>query len=246
MKKTYYFFLLVFMIFIFVGCSNVNNASINSVKNVEEGISELKSFEIEENNSEKNIEENNITKQYNDGVVVNREGMSDEFYAMTKPVDAVIRCMYENNMEYEPQNPEFFWRAISYFVGSYGIKHELAEIEYDKVKLPKNVVQEFATILFYDYDDLLDIPESIGDEVAYDENYGGYIFKINPATLSYATLESVETEEKEYTVIADFYTTGKENVKLSSKWEMKMVDNPYISGIREPKYIYTIKSITKQ
>ena len=35
----------------------LNNASINSVKNVEEGISELKSFEIEENNSEKNIEE---------------------------------------------------------------------------------------------------------------------------------------------------------------------------------------------
>lgn len=253
MKKIYCFFILIVMTSIFVGCSNIDNISMDNNKNIEE-------IELEENldiqssiSQEKTSEENDIDEsstiiqeEYNDGVSVNRQSMSDEFYVMTKPVDAVIRCMYENNMEYNPRNSEFFWKALSYFVGSYGINHELAEVEYDKVKLPKNVVQEFATILFYDYDDLLDIPESIGDEVAYDENYGGYIFKINPATLSYATLESVETEEKEYTVIADFYTTGKENVKLSSKWEIKMVDNPYISGIQEPKYIYTIKSITKQ
>ena len=243
MKKIYYFFILVFMILVFTGCSNVDNISINNKENIE---SENKSEENTE--AIMDIDENNTTTQneYNDGVVVNRESMSDEFYVMTKPIDAVIRCMSENNMEYEPQNPEFFWKALSYFVGSYGIDHELAEVEYNKVKIPSNVVQEFATVLFYNYNDLLDIPESIGDDVVYDDYYGGYIFKINPATLSYATLEKVETKEKEYIAIDDFYTTGKENIKLSSKWKIKMVDNPYISGIYEPKYIYTIESIEKQ
>ncbi len=251
MKKIYCFFILILSIF--VGCSNIDNISMDNNKNIEE-------VELEENldiqssiSQEKTSEENDIDEsstiiqeEYNDGVSVNRQSMSDEFYVMTKPVDAVIRCMYENNMEYNPRNSEFFWKALSYFVGSYGINHELAEVEYDKVKIPSNVVQEFATILFYDYDDLLPIPDSIKGDVTYDDYYGGYIFKINPSTLSYASLESVEINKDEYIAIADFYTTGKNNVELTSKWKIKMVDNPYVSGIYNPHYIYTIKSIEKE
>ena len=43
---------------------------------------------------------------------------------MQDPIDALARCMVENNLEYNPEDPNFFWTALYYFAGGYGLKHE--------------------------------------------------------------------------------------------------------------------------
>ena len=39
--------------------------------------------------------------------------MPDNMASMAAPIDALARCMLENNLEYDPQDPEFFWIARS-------------------------------------------------------------------------------------------------------------------------------------
>ena len=47
------------------------------------------------------------------------QSMSDEIKDMVEPADAILRCMVENNMEYNPEDSLFFWRALYYFAFAY-------------------------------------------------------------------------------------------------------------------------------
>ena len=44
--------------------------------------------------------------------------MPDNMANMTAPVDALARCMLENQLEYDPADPEFAWIALYYFTGA--------------------------------------------------------------------------------------------------------------------------------
>lgn len=75
---------------------------------------------------------------------------------MAEPADALIRCMLENDVKYDPSDEMFFWKAVYYFAGMYAPMHGLSEVAEDgSMTLPRQTVQEFATVLFADYDDLL-------------------------------------------------------------------------------------------
>ena len=53
--------------------------------------------------------------------------MPENMASMTDPIDALARCMLENGLEYDPQDPDFFWIALYYFTGGYGLNHPLIE-----------------------------------------------------------------------------------------------------------------------
>ena len=97
--------------------------------------------------------------------------------SMLEPADALMMCMLENNLEYSPSDSLFFWKALYYFAGIYAPAHDLAEVGEDgSMTLPRQTVQEFAAVLFADYDDLLPIPEEMSESVIYDSGWDSYTF----------------------------------------------------------------------
>ena len=97
---------------------------------------------------------------------------------MTAPVDALVRCMLENDMTYDPEDSEFFWTALCYFAGAYGQHHPLAELSDTDLTLPTQAVQEHAIALFADYDDLPEIPADLSFRVTYDADSDTYHFSL--------------------------------------------------------------------
>ena len=55
--------------------------------------------------------------------------MPENMESMVAPIDSLARCMLGNKLTYDPQDPEFFWTALYYFVGGYGLDHPLLEVE---------------------------------------------------------------------------------------------------------------------
>ena len=78
--------------------------------------------------------------------------------SMKDPIDSLARCMVENQTEYAPDDPEFFWTALYYFAGAYSSGHEGVELLADtyQLKVPTSVMEEYAIALFSDYKGLPD------------------------------------------------------------------------------------------
>lgn len=166
----------------------------------------------------------------------------DEISHMTAPIDSVIRCMLENNMSYDPSDPEFFWTSLSYFVGAYGQNHTLAELTDSTITLPKKAVQEHAIALFADYDDLLPLPEDLSDRVTYDESTDSYTFSLGDIGLSTTELSDERMENGVLTLQANLLSTM--DGSAIGTWKVTMTENTYADGITDPIYLYSISSVT--
>lgn len=162
--------------------------------------------------------------------------------SMLEPADALMMCMLENNLEYSPSDSLFFWKALYYFAGIYAPAHDLAEVGEDgSMTLPRQTVQEFATALFADYDDLLPIPEEMSESVIYDSGWDAYTFYTGDRGLSEAEISTfVDNGDGTFTITAmlkDAVDGG-----LIREGEFVLEENPYVSGISRPIYYYSIKS----
>lgn len=162
---------------------------------------------------------------------------------MTAPVDSLVRCMLENDMAYDPQDPEFFWTALAYFAGQYGSEHELAEVTDDTITLPSKAVQEYAIALFADYDDLLELPESLSSRVTYDESTDAYTFGRGDIGLAETKLTLKEEKDGIITVQADLVSLMEDHDIIGS-WTVAMTNNTYADGISDPLFLYSVSSVT--
>ena len=146
---------------------------------------------------------------------------------MTAPVDALVRCMLENDMTYDPEDSEFFWTALCYFAGAYGQHHPLAELSDTDLTLPTQAVQEHAIALF----------------VTYDADSDTYRFSLGDIGLSETTLTFEEEQNGIVTVRAELRST-MEDKSLIGAWCVTMTENTYADSIAEPLYLYSISSVT--
>ena len=162
---------------------------------------------------------------------------------MTAPVDALVRCMLENDMTYDPEDSEFFWTALCYFAGAYGQHHPLAELSDTDLALPTQAVQEHAIALFADYDDLPEIPADLSFRVTYDADSDTYHFSLGDIGLSETTLTFEEEQNGIVTVRAELRST-MEDKSLIGAWRVTMTENTYADSIEEPLYLYSISSVT--
>lgn len=162
---------------------------------------------------------------------------------MTAPVDSLVRCMLENNMEYDPKDPTFFWTALSYFAGQYGNEHQLAEVTDDSITLPSKAVQEYAIALFADYDDLLELPDSLSGRVTYDESTDAYTFGRGDIGLAETKLTFEDEADGIVTVRADLVSLMADQDTIGS-WTVTMTDNTYADGITDPLFLYSVASVT--
>ncbi|MBM6830324.1 hypothetical protein H9X85_11860 [Anaerotignum lactatifermentans] len=166
----------------------------------------------------------------------------EEISHMTAPIDAVTRCMLENNMEYDPSDPAFFWTSLSYFVGAYGQNHTSAELTDSTITLPRKAVQEHAIALFADYDDLLPLPEELSDRVTYDESMDAYTFSLGDIGLCTTELSDERMEDGVLTLQANLLSTM--NDSTIGTWTVTLTENTYADGITDPIYLYSLSSVT--
>lgn len=162
---------------------------------------------------------------------------------MTAPVDALVRCMLENDMAYDPSDPEFFWTALSYLAGQYGNEHQLAEVTDSSITLPRKAVQEYAIALFADYNDLPELPESLSERVTYDENTDAYTFGRGDIGLAETKLAFESEADGIVTVRADLVSLMEEQEIIGS-WTVTMTDNTYADGITDPLFLFSVAGVT--
>lgn len=170
--------------------------------------------------------------------------MPENMTSMAAPIDALARCMLEQNLDYAPQDPEFFWTALFYFTGAYGLNHELVEEEEGtyQLKVPTPVMQEHAAALFADYEDLYDLPSIMKGNVSYDPDWDAYFLSRGDIGLSELKFTSFAAAEENYAVTAELWSTGPEE-ELIASYAVILEDNAYVDGIENPLYYYSVKDI---
>lgn len=166
----------------------------------------------------------------------------EDLTAMIPAIDSVLRSVsYEENFHYDPANPQFFWTALYLMGVNWGLEHPLGELDEDWVTLPRQAVQEFATALFFDYDDLLPIPETLMTPIFYNEDTDRYHFAGSDKGDSETVIDEY-THQGDGTIALRASLRGSEGEVLDSI-DLVLVDNPYADGITDPIFLYSIRSV---
>ena len=166
--------------------------------------------------------------------------MPDDMANMTAPVDALARCMLENKLEYDSQDPDFFWIALYYFTGAYGL--EYADENSYQLQIPTAAMEEYASTLFADYDALLDLPSIMKGNVSYNPDADTYAVSRGDIGLSEMKFSSYEKTEEGHRLTAALWSTGPDQTLIST-YDVTLVENVYTDGIADPMYNYSIAGI---
>lgn len=158
---------------------------------------------------------------------------------MMPVLDSLTRFMVENETPYNPNDKEVFWTALSYIINNYGTSHPFVESYPDGTIVAKRqVVQEYASAMFYDYNDLLEIPDSLEGFVTYDKDYDAYSFAGSDRSESEVSIvDSTDNKDGTITVTTSL---GGEHVNCI----FTLVSNPYVSGISDPSFYYSVSKAT--
>lgn len=164
--------------------------------------------------------------------------------SMTAPIDALARCMLENDMEYDPENPDFFWTALYYFTGAYGLDHEQVEEVPDtyQLKVPKAVMEEHAIALFSAYNGLMDLPSIMKGNVSYDPAEDAYYISRGDIGATEMRLTNVEETEDGYTVRAELISMAQTE-ELIAAWDVTLIRNTFSDDIENPLYLCSVSSM---
>lgn len=171
--------------------------------------------------------------------------MPDNMANMTAPVDALARCMLENQLEYDPADPEFAWIALYYFTGAYGLDHPMVGQEEGSYQLsiPTSVMEEHASVLFAEYDHLFDLPSIMKGNVSYDPDVDAYFVSRGDIGLSEMKFTDYEKTDEGHKVTAKLVSTMDEEEELIQAYEVTLVDNPAVENVDNLLYFYSVASI---
>lgn len=165
---------------------------------------------------------------------------------MLMPMDALMMCAVEEEKNYDPADPEFFWGALFRELGNHSDASSLITTNENwELQVPRQVAQEFATGLFADYSDLLAVPDSLSSIIRYDESWDAYILSPGDRGLSAAEILSAsETEDGVYDVTARLYdVTDSSDICV---YLFHLVPNAYADGITDPLFLYSVESMSPQ
>lgn len=163
---------------------------------------------------------------------------------MQNPIDALARCMVENNLEYNPDDPDFFWTALYYFAGGYGLEHEgVAELtDTYQLKVPSSVMEEYAIALFSDYKGLPELPDIMQGNVSYDADEDAYLLSEGDIGLSETKLSDIQETKDGYSLVAELWSTD-ENPDVIASFDVTLIRNTFADEIENPLYLCSVSSI---
>lgn len=160
---------------------------------------------------------------------------------MSAPIHALAETMLNTGMDYQPRDPEFFWNSLHFFLETYGNRHGAVGLSDEGVmRVPRKTMQEHAIALFSDYDNLLELPESLSGRITYDDSWDAYlVFSEEYETYTLALAELSE-EDGTYRLEATLSGVDGETVGV---WEVELMKNTYADGIENPLYPYSVSSM---
>lgn len=167
------------------------------------------------------------------------EAVRGDVEAMMPILDSLVRTMgSRGTIPYAPRDGEFFWYVL-YLIGeNWGQTHPLVQRGEDgSVTVPRQVMQEFASAAFLDYDDLLPLPESMESSVRYDEGLDAYLLAPSDMGSTDTRLDGLSVQGDALVVRVGLY----EGEDFLGALEFTLVENPYADGISDPIYLYTIR-----
>ncbi len=212
-KSTAILFLSTVILIGFSACSN--NSSTNETKQNEE---------VNENSTQKSVE------------------VPDNIQNMLEPSDAILMCRVEGKFSYTPKDPTFFWAALYDFTCLYGAKHPLSKVTDTELIMPRQAVQEYATALFADYNDLLDLPESLSDHIKYDADTDTYSFGLGDRGLSQPEIIGF-TDNGDGSYILDVALKSLDEGNIICSGKFTIVPNEYASSMSDPIYNFSISQV---
>ncbi len=122
------------------------------------------------------------------GTVPAQSGAMD---GMVPPVNALVLCMLEHDLEYDENSDVFLWNSLYYMISLYGQMDDRAELTDESLILPSETVADYAAALFTNYKGLPELPVQLWDFVTYDSQNDSYVLARGDAGLSETVIETV-------------------------------------------------------
>lgn len=172
--------------------------------------------------------------------------LTQKMEKMLPVFDGLVRALDSDDPEYNGKKPEFFWSVLMIMVNNFGYQNQLIEIVDDGYKVPEQVLQEYASAAFLQYDDLLKIPADYAGIVEYRPEWDGYFIGGSDGGMTYVELQSAkENGDGTYTAKVDYKieAEGEDGGETLSSFIFTLEDNPYVSGITNPDFFYSVKSV---
>lgn len=116
---------------------------------------------------------------------------SSSMDGMVPPVNALVLCMLEHDLEYDESSDVFLWNSLYYMISLYGQMDDRAELTDESLILPSETVCDYAAALFTNYEALPELPAQMWDYVTYDEQSDCYVLARGDAGLSETVIETV-------------------------------------------------------
>ncbi len=162
--------------------------------------------------------------------------------AMMPILDSIVRTMgIGEDAAYAPNDDAFFWYVLYVMGVNWGATHPLVEQTDECVIVPRQAMQEFASAAFLD-NDLPAVPDGMAQSVQYDEGLDAY-------RLAYSDRGNTETRMGALDVAADGTVTVNVELyeipdELLGTIAFTLVANPYVEGLSEPIYLYSVSAAT--
>lgn len=163
--------------------------------------------------------------------------------AMMPILDSIVETMgIGEDSAYMPNDDAFCWYVLYLMGVNWGATHPLVEQTDECVIVPCQAMQEFASAAFFGYKDLPAIPEDMAQSVQYDESIDAY-------RLAYSDRANTETRMGTLCVAADGTVTVNAELyevagDLLGTITFTLVANPYVEGVNEPIYLYSVSNAT--
>ncbi len=172
---------------------------------------------------------------------INLDEVEEKAEAMMPILDSIVRTMgIGGTVPYAPKDEEFFWSVLYLMGENWGETHPLVQRDGDTVVVPRQVMQEFASAAFLEYSDLLPVPESYAQTLAYDEGMDAYRLAPSDMGNTSTELEDIAMEGDGSMIVR--VALYEEPDTLLGKLDFTLVDNPYVGGITQPSYYYTVSA----
>lgn len=130
---------------------------------------------------------------------------TDFWSPMISPVNSLVMCMAERNLEFAPEDATFLWSSLYYMIGIYATEDWRVQEGNDYFLIPEEMVLDYAISLFGASSVLPEIPTHLQEYIQYDANSQLFRWAKGDAALVTSQLVSLEkTEEGYYHITGDF------------------------------------------
>lgn len=104
----------------------------------------------------------------------------ENFDTMLPVLDSILRCCVENDMVYDPANPDFFWSALYYYCVNWAADDPECEVTNGELRVPVEKMKAYAAAFF---DGFEAFPAPRADcVIRYDADWQSYFMPLSDAS----------------------------------------------------------------